>query len=108
MRRNKRFSIILLILIMLVSTLLSGASSAGIGTEKVKVIIAFHEQPGPAEEALVRAFGGSVKFTYNIVPAIAATLPMVALEGLSRNPKVARIEADVEIHALGRQLPLGC
>lgn len=107
MRRNKRFSIMLLILIMLVSTLLSGASSAGIGTEKVKVIIAFHEQPGPAEEALIRAFGGSVKFTYDIVPAIAATVPLAALEGLSRNPKVARIEADVEIHALGETLPWG-
>jgi subtilisin len=90
----------LLILIMVVSTLLSGASSVGIGTEKVSVIIAFHEQPGRAEEALIRAFGGSVKFTYNIVPAIAATVPMVALEGLARNPKVVRIEADVEIYAL--------
>lgn len=107
MRRKKRFSILLLILIMLVSTLLSGASSTGIGTEKVKVIIAFHEQPGPAEEGLIRAFGGSVKFTYTIVPAIAATLPEAALEGLSRNPKVARIEEDVEIHALGETLPWG-
>lgn len=107
MRRNKRFSILLLILIMLVSTLLSGASSTGIGAEKVKVIIAFHEQPGPAEEGLIRAFGGSVKFTYTIVPAIAATVPQVALEGLSRNPKVKLIEADVEIHALGETLPWG-
>lgn len=107
MRRNRRFSIMLLILIMGVSTLLSGAASAGIGTEKVKVIIAFHEQPGPAEEAMIRAFGGSVKFTYNIVPAIAATVPQAALEGLSRNPKVKLIEADVEIHALGETLPWG-
>lgn len=107
MRKSKRFSVLLLIFIMAASALMSGASSSGIGTEKVKVIIAFHEQPGPKEEALIRAFGGSVKFTYDIVPAIAATLPAAALEGLSRNPRVKLIEPDVEIYALGEELPWG-
>lgn len=107
MRRNRRFAILLLIFIMLCSTLLSGASSTDIASEKVKVIIAFHEQPGPNEEGLIRAFGGTVKYTYNIVPAIAATVPAAALEGLARNPKIARIEEDVEIHALEETLPWG-
>lgn len=107
MRRNSRFGILLLIFIMLCSTLLYGASSTGIASEKVKIIIAFHEQPGPSEEGLIRAFGGTVKFTYNIVPAIAATVPAAALEGLSRNPRIKLIEPDGEIHALSDSYPWG-
>ncbi|SCZ76747.1 S8 family peptidase [Acidaminobacter hydrogenoformans] len=107
MRRNRRFGILLLIFIMLCSTLLSGASSTGIASEKVKVIIAFHEQPGPSEEGLIRAFGGTVKYTYNIVPAIAATVPAAALEGLKRNPRIKLIEPDGEIHALADDYPWG-
>jgi subtilisin len=107
MRRNRRFGILLLIFIMLCSTLLYGASSTGIASEKVKVIIAFHEQPGPSEEGLIRAFGGTVKFTYNIVPAIAATVPAAALDGLARNPRIKLIEPDGEIHALGESVPWG-
>ena len=65
-----------------------------------KVLIAFDRQPGPAEEALIRGAGGAIKYTYHLVPAIAATLPEAAIEGLSRSPRVVRIEADIEVHAV--------
>lgn len=52
----------------------------------VKVLIGFDIQPGPTEEALVHGKGGIVKYTYHLVPAIAATLPAQAREGLLRNP----------------------
>ena len=51
----------------------------------------------PAGETgrLIRAFGGQVHYTYShAIKGFAATLPSAALEGISRNPNVAFIEAD--------------
>ncbi len=70
--------------------------------ERVKVLIGFNEQPGASEQALVRAFGGTVKHTYRLIPAIAATLPASAIAGLRNHPAVSVIEPDVRIFALGR------
>jgi subtilisin family serine protease len=64
------------------------------------VFVVFNRAPGPAEEALVRNAGGSVKYTYSIVPAIAATVPESAIRGLSRNPNVTLVEPDIEMHAI--------
>jgi subtilisin len=72
--------------------------------ERVKVLIAFGRQPGPAEEALVRGMGGSVKYTYHLVPAIAATLPEPAVSALAANPHVVRVEPDFQIQALDIEL----
>ena len=75
--------------------------------EKVNVIIAFHQQPGLREQALVRSAGGSVRHTYHLVPAIAASLPAPAVAALGKNPAIARIEPDVEIFALEDSYPWG-
>lgn len=73
------------------------ASSEG----RARVFVGFKTLPGPAEEALIRALGGEVLFTYHIVPAIAASLPEQALEALRRNPNVAYVEPDGLALALG-------
>lgn len=60
-----------------------GALLLGLGTmiasaqsvPKANVRIAFAHQPGPVEQALVRGFGGEIKYTYHLVPAIAASMP---------------------------------
>ena len=52
----------------------------------VPVLIGFNRQPGPAQEALVRGAGGRIKYTYRLVPGIAATLPQAAIDALRRNP----------------------
>lgn len=67
---------------------------------QAKVLIGFRGLPGPAEEALVRAVGGEVRFTYRIVPAIAATVPEPAIAALRANPLVTVVEPDVTIYAL--------
>lgn len=69
--------------------------------DRVKVLIGFNKQPGANEQALVRAFGGTVKHTYRLIPAIAATLPQSAIAALSNNPAVSTVEPDVTIYALG-------
>src|SRR5512138_3448419 len=68
--------------------------------DRVKVIIGFNQQPGASGEALVRAFGGTVKHNYRIIPAIAATLPQRAVQALENHPLVSVIEPDVAVYAL--------
>lgn len=72
--------------------------------EMVKVLIAFDRQPGAAEEGIVRGAGGAIKYTYSLVPAIAASVPGPAIQGLSRNPRITRIEPDIEVFAVDAEL----
>jgi subtilisin family serine protease len=70
----------------------------------VPVLIGFNRQPGPAEEALVRRAGGSIKYTYHLVPGIAATVPENAIAGLRRNPNVTVVEPDGLFHKIDAEL----
>jgi subtilisin family serine protease len=72
--------------------------------ERVKVLIGFRGRPGPSEETLVRNAGGVVRYRYHLVPAIAATVPATALNGLRRNPRVTVVEADGEVQAIDAEL----
>ena len=72
--------------------------------ERVRVLIGFASLPGPAEEAIVRAAGGGIRYTYHLVPAIAASVPRTSLGGLLRNPRVTVIEADGVVHATDTEL----
>ena len=56
--------------------------------QMVKVLISFDRQPGPDEEAIVRGASGTIKYTYHLVPAIAASIPEAAIEGLRKNHRV--------------------
>jgi subtilisin family serine protease len=72
--------------------------------ERVKVLIGFDHQPGAAEQALVHRFGGSIKYTYHLIPAIAATVPEPAIAGLRANPNVTHVELDGQVYALETEL----
>ncbi|MFM8224332.1 MAG: S8 family peptidase [Planctomycetaceae bacterium] len=63
----------------------------------VPVLVRFEGAPGKPERDLVRAFGGTVNRSFQVVPALAATVPQGALEALSQTPGVAAIEPDVEV-----------
>jgi subtilisin len=71
---------------------------------QTKVLIAFAHQPGPAEQALVHRFGGDIRYTYHLVPGIAATVPEAALDGLRRSPSVVAVEPDVQVHVTDAEL----
>jgi subtilisin len=71
---------------------------------RVDVLIAFHAQPGSAEEALVRAGGGEIKHRYHLVHAIAARLPVQAVNALRGNPRVRAIEPDGRVFAIDAEL----
>lgn len=69
-----------------------------------RVFVGFKKRPGKAEEALIKAHGGRVSFTYSIVDAIAARLPAAAIEALQHNPNVLYVEQDIDAHALDAEL----
>ncbi len=74
------------------------------GTGRVGVLIGFRNVPGPSEQALIRSHAGVIKYSYRLVPAIAASIPEQARAALLANPAVARIEADGTIRALDAEL----
>ena len=69
-----------------------------------RVLIAFDKPVGASEQALVRAYGGKIKYSYSIVNAIAAQVPESALSGLSRNPHVTSVEADDMVYAVDTEI----
>jgi len=70
----------------------------------VKVLIGFKEKPGAAQQTMVRGLGGKIKYTYNIIPAIAASVPEVAIEALKKNPNITNVELDSMVFALDTEL----
>jgi len=66
----------------------------------VKVLIGFKEKPGAAQQAMVKGVGGKIKYTYNLIPAIAASVPEVAINALQKNPNVKYVEPDGIVQAL--------
>ena len=74
------------------------------GGERVPVIISFSGQPGAAHVGLVRAFGGTERFVYHLIPAIAADIPANAVAALQSNPLVTHVEPDARIEAADLEL----
>ena len=101
--------VFLSVLALLAALLLVGPnpSTAQAQVYKVPVLIAFDHQPGPSDRAIVRRAGGNVKYTYRLVNAIAASVPQAAVDALSKNPGVLRVEADIQVHAVDQITPWG-
>lgn len=100
------FIVGILALTALVGVVSAGASQlhAAENGDKVDVLVSFDRNPGPAEEKLVRAFGGTVSYTYRITPTIAATIPQAAIKGLLNNPHVTAVELDEPVYAVDAEL----
>ncbi|MFN9269741.1 MAG: protease inhibitor I9 family protein, partial [Planctomycetaceae bacterium] len=60
-------------------------------------MIRFAETPGAAQRDFVRGLGGTVHQSFQIVPAIAASVPEQALEALKKAPGVEAVEPDGEM-----------
>lgn len=71
------------------------------------VLIGFKSKPGAADEALVRGASGQIKYTFTLVPVIAASVPEQALQGLRKNPRISYIEPDAEAQATAETTPWG-
>lgn len=102
--KNPKWLTVLVVLGLLLGSVATIGAVAGQQPEKVKVLIGFARQPGPAEEALVRGVGGTIRYTYHLVPAIAATVPERAIDGLRRNPNVTSVDLDGQVWAIDAEL----
>jgi len=72
--------------------------------EKVSVIVGFRGKP---DAGLIKAHGGKIKYQYNVISAVACSLPTTAVDALRKNPKVAYVELDGVVEAIGEVLPWG-
>ncbi|MFC1861231.1 S8 family serine peptidase [Chloroflexota bacterium] len=101
---NKKLLLMTAVIFALMVSLIGPATVAASPPEMVKVLIGFDRQTGSNEAAIVRGAGGSIKHTYHLVPAIAASIPEAAIQGLLRNPKVTHIEPDITVYAIDTEL----
>src|SRR3989344_5961838 len=72
--------------------------------DKVDVFVSFDKTPGVVEHAIVERAGGTVRFSYTIVPAVAASVPEAAIKGLLHNPNVTAVELDGAVYAVDAEL----
>jgi subtilisin len=56
------------------------------------VIVGFKQKPGPSEQALIHGARGIVKRTYELIPAMAASLPEEEIANLRKHRAIAYIE----------------
>ncbi|RJQ07896.1 MAG: peptidase S8/S53 subtilisin kexin sedolisin, partial [Bacillota bacterium] len=92
-----------LVAVVLVAATLVPATALAAPT-KTRYLVGFRGQP---DVGLVRAFGGEIIHSYRIVPALAVRLPDAAAAALAANPRVAYVDEDGIMHAIGDTLPWG-
>ena len=95
-----------MLMVMSVTVALAGGAVATkpAQSEKTPVIIVFKDKSDPD---LIKQHGGEIKCAYHIIPGMAASLSLNAIEALSKNPKIAYIVEDKEVFPVGQTLPWG-
>jgi len=84
--------------------LLTIGDAAAISPERTPVIITFKDKPSVNT---VRAYGGDIKYIYDIIPAIACSLSPTLISILRNDLTVAYVQQDSIIRIKQEQLPWG-
>src|SRR3989344_65401 len=94
------------ILFYVVGGLMVGALQlyAAENIKKIDVLVSFDKMPSKVEGKMIQALGGSVSYIYSLTPAIAASIPEAALNGLLHNPHVIAVEMDDAVYAVDIEL----
>ncbi|MBW2979756.1 S8 family serine peptidase [Candidatus Woesearchaeota archaeon] len=75
-------------------------------TEKIPVIILFHEKPTPSDISIIQSDGASIKYQYTIIDAVAATVPAQAVEKIAKRAFVKLVEPDYKVKlVLDKSIP---
>jgi hypothetical protein len=69
--------------------------------KKEKFIVLFEDRADPKA---IRESGGNVRYSYDIIPAVAVSLSQEEMNKIESFNRVLRIERDGEIHALDTEL----
>ena len=72
--------------------------------ERVRVLIGFKNSPGPSDEREIRGRGAEISHVFRIVPAMAVSIPVMALDGVRRNPNVTVVEPDGTVTVVDAEL----
>ncbi len=96
-----------MLMVMSVTVALAGGAAAKDTEPKVPVIIGFKNTPSQADKDMIRGHGGDIKYSYTLIDAIATKIPEQAIDKIRKNPRVAYVEKDGEVHALEETLPWG-
>jgi len=102
-KRSFRAVVILLALALAFGLAVPGLSASAM----VKVIVTFDHQPQAADLELITDLGGVIKRTYQIVPAVAASLPEENIPALEARSVVVDVDIDVVVQAVAETLPWG-
>jgi len=107
--RNQSIKVVVLAALLAIVMIFGSAGQAFAqpAVDKVDVLVSFKEKPGKAEHELVENAGGKVNRSYNIIPAVAASIPKAKLDALRRHPKVKSVEEDITVKAIEDTLPWG-
>ena len=97
--RPARLLAVFTAILLLAAFVAPAGASASDGADRVDVLIGFDRAPGDSEHDLVRGHGGEVSHSYDIVPAVAASIPQRAVDNLQRSPRVTYIEPDGQVFA---------
>jgi len=107
MKKILSYSFILGVVFSMAAVGVVGPTSSQVqaaSNDKVDVFVSFDKTPGVAERAIVERAGGTVRFSYTIVPAVAASVPEAAIKGLLNNPNVTAVELDGLVYAVDAEL----
>ena len=107
MKKILSYSFILGVVFSMAAVGVVGPTSSQVqaaSNDKVDVFVSFDKTPGVAERAIVERAGGTVRFSYTIVPAVAASVPEAAIKGLLNNPNVTAVELDGTVYAVDAEL----
>ncbi|OHB33905.1 MAG: hypothetical protein A2X84_01150 [Desulfuromonadaceae bacterium GWC2_58_13] len=90
--------------LVFIITMLLFSPGSPLGSESMalekKVIIGFRQQPGDAEQNLVKAKRGKIHRNFKKFKILAATLPEDDLIKLRSDPRIAYIESDATVQAV--------
>ena len=97
--KNKTLTVAFVVLLVLSCLNVFTVNAFASKPEFRRVIIGFKERPS---NSLIEGLGGTIKYTYNAIPAIACSLPVQAIEALRNNPQIEYIDEDVIISVTGK------
>jgi len=97
----KKVLVITIICLLMASNTLLITQVAASSVEKIPVVIGFKDH---TNTDLITGLGGNIKFEYQTIHAISASLPQQAIDSLLKNPNVAYIDDDIQFTAIDAEL----
>jgi minor extracellular protease Epr len=88
------------ILVLFISLVIISGTALAFNAPKTTVIINFKDVVTDQDVQMVKDLGGEIKYTYKIIPAIAASVPSNNLGEIKRHFRVSSIDDDVEVKAM--------